>query len=283
MKAKRHHYLPVFFLNGFTSTEGLFHVYDKEKDCIYFNQNPKSQFYINGLNDLNLDGKFMYTFENPFFSDLDHKTSILLKKILIGQKTDILERLYLLDFLFFLFWRLPHSDEHFKKLIQNKELNNDYFNINLRSENDEMVDKIKELFFEKHSIFKYLIPIGSSLKIDRFYQVENWSIMKLNNTEYSFITGDFPFLSKNKETLKEFTIPLGNKILLSTMAPFPDFLSGELFHRINICTLLQSKRFVASNDESYLKELLDAYRLIISKGEVDNYISRTLEIISQPI
>ncbi|MCK5214372.1 MAG: DUF4238 domain-containing protein [Candidatus Omnitrophica bacterium] len=43
---KRHHYIPVFYLKGFTNKEGILYVYDKDRDPV-FESSPEGIAYEN--------------------------------------------------------------------------------------------------------------------------------------------------------------------------------------------------------------------------------------------
>ena len=47
--SKRHHYLPRHYLRGFTNSEGIYFVYDKEEKNIFVGS-PDNTFFENNLN-----------------------------------------------------------------------------------------------------------------------------------------------------------------------------------------------------------------------------------------
>ena len=53
--SKKHHYLPVHYLEGFTDSKNTFFVYDKKTEKI-FSTNPKGAFFENDLNTITLPG-----------------------------------------------------------------------------------------------------------------------------------------------------------------------------------------------------------------------------------
>ena len=41
-----HHYIPKFYIKGFTNSKGFLHIYDKLKDELYENRNWNDNYYI---------------------------------------------------------------------------------------------------------------------------------------------------------------------------------------------------------------------------------------------
>ncbi|MDB5145005.1 MAG: hypothetical protein JWQ66_3718 [Mucilaginibacter sp.] len=59
--SRRHHFLPVFYLKGFTGPQETFHVYDKIEDKILESQTPKSKYFEKHLNNYKFDGEIKLT------------------------------------------------------------------------------------------------------------------------------------------------------------------------------------------------------------------------------
>ena len=51
--SKRHHYLPRYYLKGFTNSDNRFFVYDKEEERIFVSS-PGAAFFENNLNTVTL-------------------------------------------------------------------------------------------------------------------------------------------------------------------------------------------------------------------------------------
>ena len=67
MPSSRHHYLPEYYIKGFTNSDGLLYVYDKTKDKIIGQKPPKSIFFewdrntvSNGIEKNSLIEEMMY-------------------------------------------------------------------------------------------------------------------------------------------------------------------------------------------------------------------------------
>lgn len=79
----RHHYLPVFYLEGFTNEENRFKIYDVQnqsfiKDGKEFS--PKSYFFEKDSNTMTKDGIKDDFLEKRFYSDMDSKIALIIKK-----------------------------------------------------------------------------------------------------------------------------------------------------------------------------------------------------------
>jgi len=98
--AKKHHYLPVFYLNGFTDEEGLFCVYDKLKKKFHVRQRPNNWFLANHLNSYRPDGKLLFTLEEPYHTEMDSESAPSLRKIKDGdssQQIDIQDKIQIIS------------------------------------------------------------------------------------------------------------------------------------------------------------------------------------------
>lgn len=128
--ARKHHYLPIFFLKGFTDHNGLFCVYDKLKKEFHKNQNPENWFLVKHLNSYRPNGEFLFTLEEPYHTEIDSQSAPSFKNIRESdgnQDIDIQDKVQIILFLTMLYWRSPYSDEIFRKLIKTEGLTSNYF------------------------------------------------------------------------------------------------------------------------------------------------------------
>ena len=120
--SKKHHYIPQFFIKGFTDNEGIFWVYDKLYDQII----PKPQtsamrFYLKSRNTITVDGN-EFDFLEKSYQFLEDKIK---NAITFSRSADNLDGLcnvenigYLLMFIVSTFWRVPQNDELNKSLLE---------------------------------------------------------------------------------------------------------------------------------------------------------------------
>lgn len=127
----RHHYIPKFYLRGFTDRQGKFYRYDKLKDD-YRYVGTKSIFWEENLNAGVL--KHPETGEMHYFELAEHLfsglESMLAKSIEILRNTDASTRIMAVpaavetikQLIHFLFWRVPSNKALLDKLMDEKTL-----------------------------------------------------------------------------------------------------------------------------------------------------------------
>lgn len=280
--SRRHHYLPVFYLKGFTNEEKLFYVYDKIKDLILVKQKPESKFYEKDLNNYKTKSGVLLTIEEPLYTPHDTDISPLLSKIQSGdinQNLTALEKLEVLYFINQLFWRSPQSNKYFVELISKEGLSNKYFgfkNSSGEKVTDEEIPEIKAQVLkdvEIQKVFKLMIALSDGSSEERIKLFEKWNVITLTNESSSFLVGDYPFLINNpnmamNNVFDEMMFPLSKNKLLILSSKSPNFLDGILFTKFNTSIIAQSKRFVASSDENQLKLSIEHYKAsIVSRSE----------------
>jgi len=132
--SKGHHYLPVFYLKGFSDDETLIHVYDKINQCYLPKSKPESKFKENNLNNFIHENQIRFTYEESFYTPLDTKSARIFDKIknLSIARNDELshdEQYDLLWFITHLYWRSPYSNHLIEKIIKQDGFSNKYFHI----------------------------------------------------------------------------------------------------------------------------------------------------------
>jgi hypothetical protein len=79
--SSRHHYLPVFFLDGFVNEVGEFYIFNKQKYILPNKTfSPKSHFFEWDRNNVNIDG-VETDFIEKLYSHLDNTCAPTFKKL----------------------------------------------------------------------------------------------------------------------------------------------------------------------------------------------------------
>lgn len=60
--SKKHHYIPRFYLNGFTNENAGYFIFDKEKEEIRYT-NPINSFFKNNRNSVIVNGEKLTIFQ----------------------------------------------------------------------------------------------------------------------------------------------------------------------------------------------------------------------------
>lgn len=112
---KRHHYLPIFYLNGFTNTNGCLYVYDKESKPV-FESSPEGIAYENHyFSFMTPQGdKDSETVEN-YMSELEGEFAKPLKKILNSESLSDDERITFAHFVASMMVRVPNFRDNIRK------------------------------------------------------------------------------------------------------------------------------------------------------------------------
>src|SRR5690606_32502588 len=155
--SSRHHYIPRFLLNGFTNSDGLLYIYDKQKDEILKRPRPpKSIFFENDRNTLELNSTTKSSIiEDSLYAEIDKKTSRVIKYY---QKEELLkidfpdeDNSLLLFFLVTLFWRIPKTDYAANNLLDNSIITADGVDVEMIKK-DPAFRKVSRARLFKHHI-----------------------------------------------------------------------------------------------------------------------------------
>ncbi len=287
--SKKHHYLPVFYLNGFSDRKQLIHVYDKLENDFLPLANPKSKFYENNLNNFIFDNQIKFTYEETFYTPLDTKCSSIFNKIrnfTVDKNSDLnnSERFDLLWFITHLYWRSPYSNSSVEEIVKNDGFSNKYFHIKNAETgeiltDDEIPEIIKSVLADKQTqkIFKVIYPLLDSNINEIIELLDKWHLFNLNDTHQGLITGDMPIITLNEnfslnQIFKRIIFPISKYRLLIINENVPKFFETTLLHTINACIFHQAKRFVCSDDKELLNAVISDYKQLQNFGLRDNIV-----------
>ena len=137
--SRKHHYLPRYYLSGFTSNNNCFFVYDKQKDNI-FKSSPNDSFFENNLNTTTFTNGSSSDFLEGLYADLENLCWPSLDTIRRSTSNTLInlqDKMFLFLFLLFLYWRLPSNTGLVEKLSQKAFIDNnevDYFKLLTKNE-----------------------------------------------------------------------------------------------------------------------------------------------------
>lgn len=275
-QSRKHHYLPVFYLKGFTDDKGKLAVYNKITDTFIENCDPSSFFFENDLNNVHIEGKLELSLEDEYFMNLDSRAASFLHRYLdneiISTEYEQAEfKFELAWFIVHLYWRIPNSNKRYTELLDKTGMLTDYFTIKSKIDGSpappEMLAELKTLLLENKELGKlfklaYPLTMGSSGELlDLMQKATDYSL----NDEYAIITGDNPFLIRNSENsinkmFGDFLFPAGSKALILSNNAKPKFVNKLLIMNFNMSIIHQSDRFVCSHNIDYLKEMVGYYK-----------------------
>ena len=118
--SKKHHYLPRYYLKGFTNSDNRFFVFDKRKERI-FTSNPNTAFFENNLNTVTFPKGDSSDFLEDAYTEIENQSWESLDKIresTYNTPIELLDKMHLFLFLLFLYWRLPSNIAYVEKLSE---------------------------------------------------------------------------------------------------------------------------------------------------------------------
>lgn len=264
--SKRHHYIPQFYLRGFTNENDEFYVFDKNTGEIRKGK-PENTFYEKYRNTGTIKEDKSVLLEE-MYSHFDGKAAPYFEKLRNSTVNDFIwepEILYELKmFVSLMYWRVPEIDEEFEKTINRlsfKESGFDFIDKKTKKSiaTEELQSQLKEvdLFRKMYRIFLPFITIQKEYKKNDF---ENWRIYFRGNKLQ--LTSDNPlviekfvdFSSLNEELFFPIT---NNKILVHTERPKPKDLPSMFILDLDMLILQQATRFVCCSDKFYLEYLVN--------------------------
>jgi hypothetical protein len=261
----RHHYIPQFYLNGFTSKDGKFKIYDiQKKDFIKKGKDfsPESYFFEE-------DGNAMITengstdFIEEYFKKIDGKAAEVFNRI---NKSSSIEKYNINDddiamlqyFIGIMYWRIPTNYDEIRSIIDQKKLKE--LGLILKNKNNETSDDTelenrlkKDVNFFK--AMKFHFPIISYPEI---FNCKTPLHIKPIPDGLPLICSDNPIICRNPDTFRvysdDFIFPLTSTKLFIRGEKIIDFMSTVKIE-IDLLTYKQAKKYVSCTDERYLTEL----------------------------
>jgi hypothetical protein len=216
--SKKHHYLPVFYLKGFTNLNGKFSIYNYAKAKIEHKEFSPSMYFYDNRNLIELNGT-KDDYPETMYSVMDQRHSILIDNIRSQDdipKLSLEDMLLLQEFVSSIFWRLPSTDSYFTQQYKdNPEFTKKLKIVNESTgevDNEVTKNTINHIAFIKG--IKPFMPI--ILKRDNNTDLENWQFIydPLGN----FTCSDEPILFRNEKPKdiydSEFIFPLSKNLLL---------------------------------------------------------------------
>ena len=266
----RHHYIPIFYLKGFTNCNGKFYIFDKKKNkIINKSQSPKSFFFERNRHTLlNLNNDLDDFIETKLYKSFDNYTSkafIELRKVNLSEFNDNLDKLSkIVMFINGIIYRIPKYDSyHIKKI---KQADNKYL-LPVYNKNHQDISIEFHNMRKENELYRYACRFYCSVKqsIPTPDEAKNWLIYQLPDdykNKYFLITGDSPVLINDIElfgTSNEIIIAplnISHFIVRSKMKLSEELNTLELLHLINLNVIKSSLNYICSPSKSFLERYI---------------------------
>ncbi len=275
MNSSRHHYIPQFLLKGFTNDQGLFYVYDKQKDKILSKpMSTKAVFFEKDRNTIELEpGKYSALIEEVLFKKIDNDLGRIVKHFQnMNLDTEELKDEEMGQFLLFLitlFWRLPRTDYAFNDLIDRARIMSEGIDSEI-IRNDPTMRKMQRAGLFMHQIEEM---IRDGLKGRRMVQI-------FQMKQEVFMIGDFPMLYRRTPRLFsefdeiDYLIAISSKRIYSSATERFENFSVDQSIIYNAAVIDQSVNYVASCNLPLLEQSVKLSKQLKAAGLLYNSIER---------
>lgn len=277
-QSKKHHYIPVFYLKGFTDTDGFFYVYDKKLDKIWRSK-PRNSFFEKERNtaiDRHIETNEIIKTDYPEFvlSAHDGKAAPVIDVIRKSSKEDFvltIERLYRVrHFIFSLFWRSPANDDFRNEFIKN----NSFRSMGLRfidSKTKQPNIEAEDMMFSSDlfkKLYPFILPMITFENSELRTNFDAWKLLYHDNAVH--LVTDNPIIHPPVKTFSNLHENIifhisNDKTLVSTNKYIPHILPPVFSLRIDILLFIRAHRFVASANREYLEWIINHTKEFINE------------------
>ena len=263
----KHHFLPVFYLNGFKGNNKKLFYFKKEYGT-FRESSPAGIFYKPGLNDVDLGKHGYIDLENEFFREKDDRYAKAFNDIRKVYNYDLNStplqvKADIVEFVLGLYWRVPDGLRHVVNVIETEGLLNG--SLELRNKETGVLYTDEEI---PHIISDIKNKVENQKVFMTYFYEENvrkhnWD--KLNEkfliyqTTEPMVIGDIPYVPLKTENrlgyiLDEFMIPLDQNHILIYTQKHPHFLETNVLYLFYQCIIDGVSEKIASSDKDYLKK-----------------------------
>ncbi|WP_268225128.1 DUF4238 domain-containing protein [Sinomicrobium oceani] len=276
--SKRHHYIPEFFIKGFTNEYGKLFYFNKEKNKLETNPRSPSQVLFEwNRNSVEINGNVTDDVEK-LFQLAESKFSISYHKIVSGKKITELDLRHLILFILEIHWRVPSQDNNNFIHIQNIDHSKSFFKIRHRKTgklvpDDVFKEIIQEPIFTKSNTI--IRAIEDYLKNEKKVNMENWTMSESSKEGANFnILSDNPVLFRDgiKENIleNEMIFPFTKELMVHhTNGKKLTFIPPDKIIGIHVLSFIRAKRFVCSSNLEYLDFIAQMSKLYSDDNKLD--------------
>lgn len=265
----RHHYIPQFYLKGFTSKEGTFKIFDVNKDRFVKNGksfSPESYFFESDSNSVITENEKSDFIESAYMY-FDSMASEILSKI--GRSTSS-EKFQVIDsdiamlqyFIGLMYWRIPSNQEKLENKLENSRFRE--LGLKIMKENEVIDDIDFEIEINKNPNFvkfmRFLLPSYSYHETIDCKTPMHIVALKEGGP---LVCSDNPIIcmdpSKFNVYTDDFVFPL-NKTRLFIRGDSLNEFAGTIKIYMDMLIFKQAIKYVSCTDDRYLFELDRLYK-----------------------
>lgn len=284
---KQHHYLPEFYLNGFTNDRGLLWIYDWKTDQ-YREQSPHNTCKENNFNTIYDDDGNRILAAEEFYSNIESDAKPIIECIRANRELSVQQISDLAYFVACMYSRIPAYREMYAKGAD--ALMKEVLKSTVRTREDAIrfmkgdnSDPQAVLDFIHKEQFN-LVPHQNTLvknaveMADKIYEIlynQDWIIL-FCDIKKSFVTSDAPFTRYANSNFRPLTpfggmgmairgvekrIPLAADVFLVILDKGDRTTYRKIDHmpvrHLNLYTAAKSDRFLIGRDRTLLESLVE--------------------------
>jgi len=251
----RHHFLPEFYLKGFTNETGFFAIYNVQKKRIKKGWHPpSSHFFKRDRNTIELNG-LQVDIPEKAYSILDNRMSEIFGKIQGCQgvpKLTVHEMIGLYYFLSNLFWRNPDNDSRFEKTIDVVEARNTFSSLTR-----QLIPDFTEFHLTDKDLINFMRPLAGTqyLENSKGQDFKEWRILYSPNGQ--FICSDRPLIALDRNDIfnSPFVVPLTKYHLLIKSSKPILTVPAKVIVAIQLALVQHAEEFCAGPDKELFKAI----------------------------
>lgn len=270
----RHHYIQQFLIKGFLNDKNNVFVYDKELDkiqtkerstkSILFEENKNTIFFENG-NSTSIIEDLLYKKKDDIFGKLiiELQNSELPNENLFNTQK-------ISDFASFitdLFWRIPHTDEIAKEIIDEA----------LKKKGNEISEK--DSFYKQYRSMLYQLTLKNPEKLKNKKVGFFTKIFEIKNN--ILILGDNPIIyEKEPESYDDlfdldYCVAISSNRMVMQSLKEVDFFCDSKVMDYNNLVIEQSKKYICSGNRVLLQSCID-YNKNVKKLDLENEFRKNI-------
>lgn len=269
--SKRHHFLPVFYINGFRNNRKQLFIYNKVTNEIT-SKNSKQVFFEWNRNNVLVQGE-----ENDFLEKLhgwsESKFAPIYKEMISELNFSLFNKLYLIFFISEIHNRNPNLDykreEYIGRFIKKDSILRlkDKNGFEIENELNEMVADLKE-FKKSISIVK---GIEDYLKYSS--EVNNLIVTSIpKSCEKNYLLSDYPIITeRDTDDLFEsrfiFTLSNGIRVYYTKGSKIKK-IPPEHQIDVDVLSWLISRKSIGGTNKDYLKSISELGRSYANQGSI---------------
>jgi hypothetical protein len=287
-RSHRHHYLPEYFIKGFTDQDNKIWVYDKVTDRIHSSpKSPKSIFFENNRNTTGINGLEPDIVEIAY-SKIDNLIAPYVLQCRNNPFVDEIENIevfgYLFVFIITQYWRIPSMDDEL-----NPELKS-LLNLNGHvGGNSSSMDHLSS--DDQAKVLRLLVPLdlllgakNQNLTGEKFYY------KVIDFKQPVFLLSDNPVLFRMKpqgypDFLSALIFPISSSRAFTVVSGAKYDLDFESIKLINLLLMRQSKRYVGCFSKTFLEKFIKANESLkfIPEIEIEDVKEKLFVALSKSI